>query len=145
MKARVKATGEIVHVRPYSDNRPSVLWKDIYRNIIYADCELDFEVTDKDEIYNKGWADGWDEAVKSEIPKIHPKLKGSDPDYWEKLLHQYVGMAMQGILSNPELFKATAKNAEEFGLIVPQAVAIDANCFATALVKKLKSESNGLE
>lgn len=58
MKARVKATGEIVHVRPYSDNHSSVLWKDIYRNITYADCELDFEVTDKDEIYNKGWADG---------------------------------------------------------------------------------------
>ena len=24
------------------------------------------------------------------------------PDYWEKLKHQYVGMAMQGILANPE-------------------------------------------
>lgn len=59
-------------------------------------------------------------------------------DYWTRLEHQYAGMAMQGILSNPELFKATAKNAEEFGLIVPQAVAIDANCFAHALVEKMK-------
>lgn len=62
----------------------------------------------------------------------------SDPDYWTRLEHQYAGMAMQGILSNSELFKATAKNAEEFGLILPQAVAIDANCFAQALVEKLK-------
>lgn len=103
MKARIIATGDIVDVRPYGSNSSSVLWKDIYRNITYADCELDFEVTDKDEIYNKGWADGWDEAIKSEIPKIHPKLKGSDPDYWERLKHQYAGMAMQGMLSNPNI------------------------------------------
>lgn len=25
-----------------------------------------------------------------------------EPDYWEKLRHQYIGMAMQGILANPE-------------------------------------------
>lgn len=61
-------------------------------------------------------------------------------DYWTRLEHQYAGMAMQGILSNPELFKATAKNAEEFGLIVPQAVAIDASHFAHALVQKLKEK-----
>ena len=61
-----------------------------------------------------------------------------EPDYWTRLEHQYAGMAMQGILSNLELFKATAKNAEEFGLIVPQAVAIDAYCFASALVQKMK-------
>lgn len=103
MKARVKATGEVVYVRPYGSNSSSVLWKDIYRNITYADCELDFEVTDKDEIYNKGWADGWAEAVKSEIPKIHPKLKGSDPDYWTRLEHQAAIAAMQGILSNANI------------------------------------------
>ena len=61
-----------------------------------------------------------------------------DDVYWANMKHQYAGMAMQGILSNPELFKATAKNAEEFGLIVPQAIAIDANCFAHALVEKMK-------
>ena len=47
---------------------------------------------------------------------------------------------MQGILSNSELFKATAKNAEEFGLEVRQALAIDAKVYATALVEKLKNE-----
>ena len=100
MKARVKATGE-----------------------------LDFEVTDKDAIYNKGWQDGWDEAVRSEIPKIHPKLKGSAPDYWESLLHQYAGMAMQGILAS-------------YGVEpLPDDAADDAYNYATALVEKLKGES----
>ena len=134
MKARVKATGEIVRVLLTSNGD----FEEFSNHNLYCPDELVFDVTDKDCIYNKGWQDGWDEAVKSEIPKIHPRLKGSEPDYWERLKHQYAGMAMQGILSNPELFKATAKNAEEFGLIVPQAVAIDANCFATALVEKLK-------
>ena len=135
MKAIVKATGEIVHVRPYSDNRFSVLWKDIYRNIAYADCELDFEVTDKDDIYNKGWADGWDEAMKSETPKIHPKLKDSDPDYWTRLEHQYAGMAMQGILSNPEV-DLDYKSDE----CMPPAVAATAYIMAHALVQKLKEK-----
>ena len=62
------------------------------------------------------------------------------PDYWEKLLHQYAGMAMQGILSNSELFKATAKNAEEFGLEVRESLAIDAIVYATTLVEELKEK-----
>ena len=136
MKARVKATGEIVYVRPYGSNSSSVLWKDIYRNITYADCELDFEVTNKDEIYNKGWADGWDEAVKSEIPKIHPKLKGSDPDYWTRLEHQYAGMAMQGLCANYTEFTkdndGTLSNTEM--------ITENARIIAHALVEKYKKE-----
>ena len=81
-------------------------------------------------LYNQGYMDGFDDAEKDK----------DTPDYWTRLEHQYAGMAMQGILSNPKLFKATAKNAEEFGLIVPQTVAIDANCFAHALVQKLKEK-----
>ena len=134
MKARVKATGEIVYVRPYGSNSSSVLWKDIYRNITYADCELDFEVTDKDDIYNKGWADGWDEAVKSEIPKIHPKLKGSNPDYWTRLEHQYAGMAMQGLMSYVE--QITPKKGRSF---CDEIVDISFKV-AHALVEKYKKE-----
>ena len=154
MKARVKATGEIVAVRPYGSHSSSVIWKDIYRNITYADCELDFEVTNKDEIYNKGWADGWDEAVKSEIPKIHPRFKGSDSDYWEKLKHQYAGMAMQGMVKTYEQMMrddieckmdccehVDAEVAN--GVLRSHAEACAEFCveFATALVEKLK-ESN---
>jgi hypothetical protein len=60
MKARVKATGEIIEL--------SDLEYDVYGND-YLKTEL--EITD-------------------------------EPDYWEKLKHQYAGMAMQGILANPE-------------------------------------------
>ena len=72
--------------------------------------------------------------------QLKENQKFTEPDYWDKLLHQYAGMAMQGILSNEELFKATAKNAEEFGLEVRQALAIDAKVYATALVEKLKEK-----
>ena len=133
MKARVKATGEIVHVRPYSGNSSSILWKDIYRNITYADCELDFEVTNKDEIYNKGWSDGWDEAVKSEIPKMHPKLKGSDPDYWTRLEHQYAGMAMQGLVTRGEVLGSSVQE-------IARDIAEISCEVAHALVEKLKEK-----
>ena len=50
-----------------------------------------------------------------------------EPDYWEKLKHQYAGMAMQGILAANATFTAddTAKWSIEY---------------ATALVEKLKNE-----
>ena len=125
MKARVKATGEIVEVKVCDNQFADYIGKN---GLLYWKGELDFEVTDKDAIYNKGWQDGWDEAVKSEIPKIYPKLKGSDPDYWEKLHHQYAGMAMQGILSN-----------QNIGADVAYMVNLSTE-LATALVEKLKKE-----
>ena len=51
-----------------------------------------------------------------------------EPDYWEKLKHQYAGMAMQGILAN-------------YGVEpLPDDAANDAREYATALVEKLKEE-----
>ena len=62
--------------------------------------------------------------TEDEIEIIHTK----DPDYWDKLLHQYVGMAMQGILAN-------------YGVEpLPDDAANDAIEYATALVEKLKGE-----
>ena len=58
-----------------------------------------------------------------------------NPEYWEKLLHQYAGMAMQGILSNPES-ELDYKGDET----LPQALAGCAAKVATALVEKLKNE-----
>lgn len=50
------------------------------------------------------------------------------PDYWEKLLHQYAGMAMQGILAN-------------YGIeSLYDDVASDAYNYAHTLVQKLKGE-----
>ena len=51
-------------------------------------------------------------------------------DYWEKLKHQYAGMAMQGILSHMGV------------TVAPEWVAEEAEAYATALVEKLKAESN---
>lgn len=51
------------------------------------------------------------------------------PNYWERLKHQYAGMAMQGFL---------ARYNVEFDKIADWSVEL-----ATAIVEKLKSESNG--
>ena len=71
MKARVKATGEIIEVglnhigcTPVYIDKDGVIYKGLY--------DLDFDVEEKS------------------LPK-------DEPDYWEKLKHQYAGMAMQGI------------------------------------------------
>ena len=62
--------------------------------------------------------------------------KKNEPDYWEKLKHQAAISAMQGILSNPQIWKGW----DEAGLITKDLEVSDmANYFATALVKKLKS------
>ena len=127
MKARVKATGELVEVmQVYDKGKSSFERLDVLDTKVtrYSIDELNFAET-------IGLAD--EEYWEKEEPIY--------PDYWTRLEHQYAGMAMQGILSNPKLFKATAKNAEEFGLIVPQAVTIDAYHFAHALVEKMKENA----
>ena len=48
-------------------------------------------------------------------------------DYWEKLKHQYAGMAMQGLLAS-----------KEQELLNTQELVEDAIIYATALVEKLK-------
>ena len=113
MKARVKTLGLIVEVtfsHAIHDNGHDIIWYKTPQGASFTKDELEFITTE------------------------------DDLDYWTRLEHQAAIGAIQGILSNPELFKATAKNAEEFGLIVPQAVAIDANCFAHTLVEKLKEK-----
>ena len=133
MKARVKATGEIVHVGDYNTIHHDPMYKN-ERTGPWRLEELDFEVTDKDDIYNKGWADGWDEAVKSEIPKIHPRVKGSDPDYWTRLEHQYAGMAMQGLMT-------ILPNIGGIEGRTPKDEIVDiATATAHALVEKMKEE-----
>ena len=95
MKARVKATGEIVNVYNWGDPTFRADNGNLYQRV-----ELDFDVEDE-----------------------------NNPDYWEKLLHQYAGMAMQGMLSNPACENLITK------AIVKEAVDI-----ASALVEKLKGE-----
>ena len=93
MKARVKATGEIIEVYPS----------------IHKGCDYD-------------GSDGCS-YVKEDII-----ILDDEPDYWDKILHQYAGMAMQGMLSNPSCENLITK-------------AIVKEDIATALVEKLKKEN----
>ena len=104
MKARVKATGEIV--------------------------DVDF---DKDALAND-----YPPYRTNEIPSrffLAEQLKWIDidekaePDYWEKLKHQYAGMAMQGIMANSLFMPYDGKE-----------IANISNDIAIALVEKLKGE-----
>lgn len=54
----------------------------------------------------------------------------AEPDYWEKLKHQYAGMAMQGILANPETVA-----------LYDVDVAATAIRIANITIEKLKEES----
>ena len=79
MKARIKATGEIVEVIAVGTyiNEFGTLVGD-YKTadgIMYASYDLDFYIEEGITI----------------------------PDYWTRLEHTYAGMAMQGILSNPNI------------------------------------------
>lgn len=97
MKARIKATGDIIEI---SENC-SYLYAENY-----------------DKSYNLNELEFIDIKEKS-FPK-------DESDYWEKLKHQYAGMFLQGII----IRKAFDKDYVE-----------DAYKYATALVNKLKEES----
>ena len=56
----------------------------------------------------------------------------SDIDYWTRLEHQYAGMAMQGLLSNPSI--------TERELTTRKGIVEDAERLAHALVQKLKEK-----
>ena len=92
MKARVKATGEIVEV-----NQCSILYDDGRRELMYG--------------------------------KELEEVQGA-PDYWTRLEHQYAGMAMQGMLTNPKLCDVET----------PTSLASTAATIANALVEKLKEK-----
>lgn len=62
------------------------------------------------------------------------------PDYWEKLLHQYAGMAMQGILTNPIGFE----NIRVRGTNIQIETALLASEFAHALVEKIKENEKAM-
>ena len=106
MKARVKATGRVIEVMNVMDEEGVGIWEDMSDVSIcptkYHNYELEF----------------------IDLPK---DLQHNIPDYWEKLKHQYAGMAMQGFIAARANFAAdsTAKWSIEY---------------ATALVNKLKGE-----
>ena len=117
MKARVKATGEIVKVFQTSNGD----YEEFLSHKLYAPEDLEILPIDLRPLAA---------FVGKQVAE-----KIDNPDYWERLKHQYAGMAMQGILSNPES-ELDYKNDET----LPQALAGCAAKVATALVNKLKEE-----
>ena len=116
MKARIKATGEIVEVIAISDyiNENGQIigeYKD-GNGMLYTSYDLDFYIEEGITI----------------------------PDYWTRLEHQYAGMAMQGMLNNSYLageFRKDPNNGiEDMSKIITKAAAV----YAHALVEKLKEK-----
>lgn len=104
MKARVKATGALLEVR----------LQDIDTEYPYI-CDMQGE--------------GGTLWKESELEFLE-----DESDYWTRLEHQYAGMAMQGILSNPRIMETSGcKNDHE--RLVETTISI-----AHALVEKYKKE-----
>lgn len=61
------------------------------------------------------------------------------PDYWTRLEHTYAGMAMQGILSNPEYLRSLMHTKHD-DYRVHEVVPDIAVRLAHALVEKMKEE-----
>ena len=85
MKARVKATGEIISVKVYNkgfdyNGRQFINYEDMKSHKTYADNQLDFDNTDN-----------------------------SPDDYWTRLEHQYAGMAMQGLVTRGEVLGSSVQ------------------------------------
>ena len=104
MKARIKATGDIIEID--------------------EDCSYVYAKN-----YDKSYA-----LANLEFLDIK---ENENPDYWEKLKHQYAGIAMQGIMANQDLI---ADIVRKRGLDEPIKLGISdlAIQVATALVNKLK-------
>ena len=109
MKARVKATGDIINLeyKRYSLGH-RVVWK-------YEDEEGVIWDEDEFEIVEDG------------------------PDYWERLKHQYAGMAMQGLLSCKDII---IEMGNLKGKSVEDGIALASDKFATALVERMKNNNN---
>ena len=110
MKARVKATGDIVEVAVYGNaydnyNDKLITYYKDKNGRCYADHQLDFDNTD------------------SPIAL----------DYWEKLKHQYAGMAMQGLVANQSIV-----HGQDFDEALDEHITVNAVAIAHALVEKLK-------
>ena len=111
MKARVKATGDTIEIS--------------------EDCSYLY-AENYDKSYNLNELEFLDVKEKS-FPK-------DEPDYWEKLKHQYAGMAMQGLLGNSDYIERFTMHTID-GISHEDDLARCAKDYATALVNRLKEES----
>ena len=104
MKARVKATGRVIEVINVIREDGKGVWEDM--SVIstnptqYHSFELDF----------------------IDLPK---DLQCDEPDYWDKLKHQYAGQFLQGMIIGKPFTRYYVE---------------DAYNYATSLIEKLKNE-----
>lgn len=82
----------------------------------------------------------FEEKTHRAIQDIAVCVKSNRAEYWEELKHQYAGMAMQGMLSNPIGFKEVRNQAANQGTNVVALIANTAEEYATALVERMKKE-----
>lgn len=110
MKARVKATGEIVEVRlcgEWTNMHGDILPYKTNDGVEYSSHDLSFKIDDE---------------------------RGEPQDYWTRLEHQAAIAAMQGMLSNP----AFPEHSQEG--YYKKNVVNNAYEYAHALVEKLKEK-----
>lgn len=106
MKARIIATGEIVEVIVYKrEHRLYMRIHDEKTGEIYRAKDLDFNIEDD-----------------------------NTPDYWEMLLHQYTGMAMQAMIKDGNNI-IYLDGSTRYERLINTSIAI-----AHALIQKLKEE-----
>ena len=121
MKARVKATGEIVEVEPTFVNGNNVYSWVTDNGYFYSSGSLDFESLTEEST----------DVKEKSFPK-------HEPDYYTKLHHQAAIAAMQGILSNDELLNDIFKGV--YPTERPKYLANRIDEYTSALVNKLKNE-----
>lgn len=117
MKARVKSTGEIVEVDFHMETK---------RGKMFGEVTDSKRLCKPDSSYRKFYQD-----------EIEFLSYEDTPDYWTRLEHTYAGMAMQGMVSNSEMFIELG-NAK--GLSVENAIAEVSHKVAHALVEKMKEK-----
>lgn len=151
MKARVKATGEIVEVSIECNNSTDYR-KAIFRTkdgmcYRYNEIELTFdkikarvkstgdifEVSDTTTIYPEHYDKSYN-ITEVEFLDVKEKSFPKDEDYWTRLEHQYAGMAMQGLMSYIEQVTPTQ------GCSYCDEIVCFSTAIAHALVEKYKKE-----
>lgn len=94
MKARVKATGEIIKVNKitsYGKDFEVLVYYKGNDGFSYKEEQLDFE-----------------DLTQGKVDVKEKSLPKDEPDYWEKLKHQYIGMILSATYSS-SMFQNTSK------------------------------------
>ena len=125
MQARVKATGEIVDVEPEP-------------YIANDRWDIGVRFTDNDDNIHREYQLDFEDLTQGKADVKEKSLPKDEPDYWEKLKHQYAGMAMQGLLNNNNLLTTLCKGNKEVPIC--KIVLDNADIIATALVNRLKEK-----